>query len=1142
MKKRIALLLTAIAVFAVSLQAQSFNMLLLQQKLALQESELTNGYDTPIKSEDWSYENYWNSKTDAMLTRATNGTMEISWLSDPIKHIGKSGAELLMLVCTTPSSNPKNFELWVGDNSCVVLQNIKQQQWVVSSPDGISCEYIEYGNNPSGDGMAFMVVTLPESMVKIGERVKFKLVGQKQESNAFFMIFKNRKLIEELVSRSENDELFRVEKGQKSITIEALPKWIGKEVVCIVDGVNVKGKFVKNGALASLNVATGETDAKTLKLKHGDRSVFEVDNMQNIEAKDNLNGAILTQLLPSKEHENVFFVSQVISSAINSYRSLASSYAANSDVYIMVSSHQDIAWMDSPYNCVEDRDKLIVTPALELLAKYPDFRYDIEDALILEEYLERHPDKRGIIGEYIAQGRLGIGASYTQPYEEIQSAEALVRQFYFGKRWVEKSFPGHSQRSYWNVDVPGRAAQMPQILKKCGVDYLMYSRHETGIYRWFSPDGSSVLTFTPGHYTKASGFLRKNIDLGIDRFVSYTENFPNYRTDKSKVAVIGMLSAEDMSEAHTYHNWIDAMKERSEMFNLTLPRLHHSTSDMFMDAMSKSADQFHNIHGERPNLWQYIHSATHAKAFDTYGKATKIATQAETFNTIASLLEGSFKEYPKEELDQIWKAIIYPDHGWGGNKGYITDSLFLAKYQFALKQGDKITNRALKSIASRVKTNSKKGIPIIVFNPLSFNRQDRVFVELDKPLIGNYIVTDSKGRRVNASIDNNRIEFSAHVPSVGYATYYLKEDKPSKNQVESKYYSLEFDNGVLRQIVDKTSGEALFDCSKFAIADVICLQSVGNGAGEFSTMQRPSMEHFEQASAINNIWEKCEENDLFYLYSSQAKFRDATIIRYMKAYKGIKRIDFYVDMIGFNGTKYLEYRTMFPLRSKMEVTYATPFSTTTVGKDEMKGSPGERYQDEAKDIHPRTVSGWIAASDGDNNITLNTSAALVDYIDPTNNAVDNTILQPIILASRRSCHPLGEFYHQNGDHHFEFSITSNSGDWRGSLKQGLSSDNDMKAVLNPKKWIDANLPEARSFFAVNQQNVVISTIKKAEDSNSVVVRFYDAVGKEVDVTIYTPFTFTRKMQTDMLENNDRHIWSEVIKLGTRSIETIKLSR
>ena len=54
------------------------------------------------------------------------------------------------------------------------------------------------------------------------------------------------------------------------------------------------------------------------------------------------------------------------------------------------------------------------------------------------------------------------------------------------------------------MDVPGRTWQMPQILAKSGIPNLFISRMGEGLYDWYSPDGSKVLTFTPGNYGWAS--------------------------------------------------------------------------------------------------------------------------------------------------------------------------------------------------------------------------------------------------------------------------------------------------------------------------------------------------------------------------------------------------------------------------------------------------------------------------------------------------------------------------------------------------------------------------------------------------------------------------------------------------------------
>ena len=175
---------------------------------------------------------------------------------------------------------------------------------------------------------------------------------------------------------------------------------------------------------------------------------------------------------------------------------------------------------------------------------------------------------------------------------------------------------------------------------------------------------------------------------------------------------------------------------------------------------------------------------------------------------------------------------------------------------------------------------------------------------------------------------------------------------------------MEFRDGILSQIFDKQSGEALFDTSLHAIGDVVALRSVGNGAGEFSTMQKPTTDHLESAAAINPRWELAETGPVYTLYRSVAPFENAEIVRTLRLYRNRKRIDFDTEIRNFDGTHYLEYRQLFPLRDSGHVAYGVPFGRVRVGIDEMQGAPGERYMDEAREIHPRTTSGWIAGESG----------------------------------------------------------------------------------------------------------------------------------------------------------------------------------
>ena len=105
-------------------------------------------------------------------------------------------------------------------------------------------------------------------------------------------------------------------------------------------------------------------------------------------------------------------------------------------------------------------------------------------------------------------------------------------------------------------------------------------------------------------------------------------------------------------------------------------------------------------------------------------------------------------------------------------------------------------------------------------------------------------------------------------------------------------------------------------------------------------------------------------------------------------------------------------------------------------------------------------------------MTLSSSVAVADYVDPTDNPVDYTVLQPILLASRKSCHPLGNDFFQPGDHFYHFSLTSHPAGGRTREEFGLSANEPLVAVYNPIAYSDAAIPEQYSFVSVDNPNVI----------------------------------------------------------------------
>jgi alpha-mannosidase len=56
------------------------------------------------------------------------------------------------------------------------------------------------------------------------------------------------------------------------------------------------------------------------------------------------------------------------------------------------------------------------------------------------------------------------------------------------------------------------------------------------------------------------------------------------------------------------------------------------------------------------------------------------------------------------------------------------------------------------------------------------------------------------------------------------------------------------------------------------------------------------------------------------------------------------------------------------------------------------------------------------------------------------------------------------------------------------------------------------LPAKHFFFCVKPCNIILTTFKKAEDSNGLILRFYEWAGKDTQVKIYLPHGATSQSQ------------------------------
>jgi alpha-mannosidase len=89
-----------------------------------------------------------------------------------------------------------------------------------------------------------------------------------------------------------------------------------------------------------------------------------------------------------------------------------------------------------------------------------------------------------------------------------------------------------------------------------------------------------------------------------------------------------------------------------------------------------------------------------------------------------------------------------------------------------------------------------------------------------------------------------------------------------------------------------------------------------------------------------------------------------------------------------------------------------------------------------------------------------------------------------------------------------------------------------------------SLPAEHSFVQIGPDNVVLTAFKKAEDENSLILRFYEWEGRESDVTVQLPGRAQSAEETDLMErpigNLSMHAGAVTVRTKPYEIKTIKV--
>ena len=168
---------------------------------------------------------------------------------------------------------------------------------------------------------------------------------------------------------------------------------------------------------------------------------------------------------------------------------------AKTVVHLVPHTHWDREWYE-PFQVFRMRLVELVDQLLDSMEADDRLAFILDGQVAtVDDYLEVRPEGRARIERLIAEGRLAIGPWQILMDEFLVSGETIIRNLEFG--WARAEALGRAMPVGYLPDMFGHIAQMPQILRRAGIDRAVVWRGvpmsiDRNTFVWRSPDGSEV--------------------------------------------------------------------------------------------------------------------------------------------------------------------------------------------------------------------------------------------------------------------------------------------------------------------------------------------------------------------------------------------------------------------------------------------------------------------------------------------------------------------------------------------------------------------------------------------------------------------------------------------------------------------------
>jgi alpha-mannosidase len=821
-------------------------------------------------------------------------------------------------------------------------------------------------------------------------------------------------------------------------------------------------------------------------------------------------------------------------------------------LYVVAYSHLDTQWRWEYPRSINDYIPKTLHENFALLDKYPHYLFNFGGANRYRMMKEYWPADYARLKQYVAAGRwFPAGSSMEEGDVNVPSAESIFRQILYGNQFFRREF-GKASAEYMLPDSFGFPASLPSILAHAGLKGFSTQKltwnsaapvggrgsiQETprgipfNIGYWVGPDGRGVIAaLNPGSY---GGQIREDISK------SPIVTNPNARNNPvdwpRRVERNGKVSGV-FTDYHYYGTGDTGGAPREDSVRLMeaivtrntslLPAPGSSVGDGPLKVVPATAEQmFLNIRPDQikglpryeGDLLLTDHSAgsiTSQSYQKRWNRMNELLADAAEKASVGAAWLGS-RAYPQERLNNAWTLVM------GGQfhdilPGTATPKAFQFSWNddvIAMNQFASVLTSATEGIAAGLNTQTV-GHPVIVYNPLNIAREDVVEASVNIPS-GAVRVIGPDGREVPSQLVGDKVLFIAKVPSVGYAVYDVQSLRKAGNRtkpengtrqeglpqqrgqatlpdlrvtessLENQRYRIKVNDGDVASIFDKRlNRELLAAPMRLAIKNDTPAQWPAWNM-DWVDQQKPPRAHVGGPVKIRVVENGPVRVAIEIVRETEgSEFRQA--VRLSNGDAG-NRIE-----IG----NVIEWKTLNAnLKATFPLTAANPNATYNwdVGTIERGNNDERKFEvpshqwfdltDRSGGFGVTILSGVKYGSDKPDDKTLRLTLLRTPGIGPRAGYADQST-------------------QDWGRHEFVYGLAAHDGDWRRAQTDWHAQRLSQPLIAFESSKHPGRLGETFSILRLNNDRVRVLALKKAEDSNEVIVRVVELDGRSApDVRI-----------------------------------------